>query len=263
MVITAATDTERSDRVKYSLTDLHTHILPQFDDGADSLETAWEMLRVQKRSGVDRVMLTSHFYPLREELDSFLERRQLAYSELLSGWDAETMPELRLGAEVRYSAELLDMDLRQVTLGESDYLLLELSDTRLPSHIRDVADGMMMQGITPVLAHVERCTYFRKEPDRLLELISMGVLAQVSAKVLKDKEDKKFAKACLDNGLAHVIVSDAHGLKHRTPCLGSVTADAEPETIERAEKIARAVWNNETVPPFPVYGIKKTLFGYK
>lgn len=249
--------------MRYSLTDLHTHILPQFDDGADSLETAWEMLRVQKRSGVDRVMLTSHFYPLREELEGFLERRKLAYSDLLSGWDEATMPELRLGAEVRYSAELLDMDLRQLTLGESDYLLLELSDTRLPSHIRDVADGMMMQGITPVLAHVERCVYFRKEPERLLELVGMGVLAQVSAKVLKDKEDKKFAKACLDNGLAHVIVSDAHGLKRRTPCLGSVAAETDGELVLRAENIARAIWNNEMVPPFSISGIKKTIFGYK
>lgn len=249
--------------MRYSLTDLHTHILPQFDDGADSLETAWEMLRVQKRSGVDRVMLTSHFYPLREELHSFLERRKLAYAALLSGWNGSTMPELRLGAEVRYSAELLDMDLRQLTLGESDYLLLELSDTRLPSHIRDVADGMMMQGITPVLAHVERCVYFRKEPERLLELVGMGVLAQVSAKVLKDKEDKKFAKACLDNGLAHVIVSDAHGLKHRTPCLGSVAAETDGELVLRAENIARAIWNNEMVPPFSISGIKKTIFGYK
>ena len=249
--------------MKYSLTDLHTHILPQFDDGSDSLETSWEMLRVQKKNGVDRVMLTSHFYPLREELDSFLERRKLAYSELLSGWDGSTMPELRLGAEVRYSAELLDMDLRQLTLGESDYLLLELSDTRLPSHIRDVADGIMMQGITPVLAHVERCVYFRKEPDRLLDLISMGVLAQVSAKVLKDKEDKKFARACLDNGLAHMIVSDAHGLKHRVPCLGSVAAETDERVVLRAEKIARAIWDNEMIPPFAVSGIKKTLFGFR
>ena len=246
-----------------SLTDLHTHILPQFDDGADSLDTAWEMLRVQKRSGVDRVMLTSHFYPLREEFAEFLSRRQRAYDELLSGWDADTMPELRLGAEVRYSAELVDMDLRHVTLGGSDYMLLELSDTRLPSHIRDVADGIMMQGITPILAHVERCVYFRKEPERLLDLIGMGVLAQVSAKVLRDKEDKKFARACLENGLAHVVVSDAHGLRHRTPCWGTIAAAEDEALVRRTETFARAIWNNEVVPTFGVSGIKKTLFGYR
>ena len=109
-----------------AFTDLHTHILPGVDDGAKDLEKALEMLRMQKACGVERVALTPHFYPLREEFQSFLDKRQQAYEGLLPNWDAESMPDLRLGAEVHYSPALAELDLRRLTIGQSDYLLLEL-----------------------------------------------------------------------------------------------------------------------------------------
>ena len=245
------------------MTDLHTHILPQLDDGAESLEMACRMLRLQKGSGVDRVALTSHFYPLREELEDYLKRRQQAYDLLMTAWDELSMPSLRLGAEVRYSTQLTELDLHLLALEGSDYLLLELSDTRLPSHLTEVVDRILMQGITPIRAHVERCTYFRQEPDRLLELIEIGALTQVSAKALADKKDKKFAKACLDNGLAQMIASDAHDLSHRAPCLRNCVAALDRETADSAEKFALAIWNNEPIPAFGARRLKKTLLGYR
>jgi len=54
------------------LTDLHTHILPGIDDGAKCVEDSLEMLCRQKESGVERVALTPHFYPLREELQDYI-----------------------------------------------------------------------------------------------------------------------------------------------------------------------------------------------
>lgn len=243
--------------MRRSLTDLHTHILPQMDDGAQSLEISCAMLRKEKQSGVDRVMLTPHFYPLRETYEAFLQRRQQAWERLQQVWDSESMPQLQLGAEVRYSAALADMDLAPLTLGGSEYLLLELSDQRLPAHLYEVADRLLMRGITVVLAHVERCTYFREEPDRLLKLAEFGVLAQVSAGALQDKKDQGFAKACLKKGLAQMVSSDAHNLTDRPPCLATVNID------DQAEQIAQAIWEHQRVPDFATGPIRKTLFGYK
>ena len=112
--------------MEITLTDLHTHILPGIDDGARNLEASLEILRRQKENGVERVALTSHFYPLREELQDYLDKRQRAYEELMSAWDAETMPQLRLGAEVHYSPSIVEMDLRSIALAQSDYLLIIL-----------------------------------------------------------------------------------------------------------------------------------------
>ena len=244
-----------------TLTDLHTHILPSMDDGAEDLEMALRMLCLQKERGVERVALTSHFHPLREALDAFLQRRQQAFSALLSQWDGKIMPSLRLGAEVRYTPELAQLELRQLTIGQSDYLLLELPDTAVPAHVEQVTEGMLLQGITPILAHVERCAYFRAEPHRLERLVQMGTLAQVSVKALKDRKDKGFAKACLQKGLVHIIASDAHDMERRGPVLGSAPLDED--FLYRAEEFARAVWENDRLPSFMIHSVKNGLLGYR
>lgn len=242
------------------LTDLHTHILPGVDDGAGDLDTALQMLCAQKLSGVERVALTPHFYPLREDPAEFLQRRQQAYALLLSGWDDKTMPQLRLGAEVHYSPALTDMDLKQLTLEKTDYLLLELSDTVQPALIEPVLQHMIDLGITPILAHIERCVYFAEKPARLLGLIEMGVLAQISLRRLSDKRMRKFADICLQKNVAQIIASDMHGVEN--PALGILTESLDQETVIRAEAFARAVWENSQLPAFAPVPIQRKLFGY-
>lgn len=244
------------------MTDLHTHILPGIDDGAKDLETSLEMLRRQKKSGVERVALTPHYYPLREELQDFLERRQHAYELLLSAWDSETMPQLRLGAEVHYSSCIADMDLRSITFSHSDYLLLELSDTVVPAHIEQVVKIMLEQGITPILAHVERCVYFAEDPAKLMRLIDLGALAQITARALSNKKRQKFAGICLQKNVAQIIVSDIHGVGDRRCGLGELTDNIHEDRMLRAEAFARAVWDNTPLPAFDAIPIKRKLFGY-
>ncbi len=262
-MVTVATDTERSDFVRRSLTDLHTHILPQMDDGAINVEMACAMLRKEKANGVTRVMLTPHFYPLRESMEDFLYRRSEAWNFLVEHWDGARMPQIQLGAEVRYSAELLNMDLSQLTLGGSEYLLLELSDRRLPAHLHEVLDRMLMMGITPILAHVERCMYFREEPERLLRLVELGALMQVSAGAVLDKKDRGFAKACLRKGIAQFVASDAHNLTDRAPSLNAALRRYDEDLILHAESAARKIWNHQPLSGFEAYPIRKTIFGYK
>ena len=244
------------------LTDLHTHILPGVDDGAEDLEKALQMLCAQKASGVERVALTPHFYPLQEELEAFLEKRQQAYDQLMANWDAETMPQLRLGAEVHYSPCLADMDLQKLTLDKTDYLLLELSDTVFPSLIEQVLQRILDQGITPILAHVERCAYFASRPERLLRLVEMGALAQISLRVLHNKKMRNFAEICLQRNVAQILASDIHGIGTVKSALGELLEDLDKETVEKAEMFARAVWDNAQLPAFEPIPIRKKLFGY-
>ena len=248
--------------MKYTLTDLHTHILPAMDDGAENLESAIQMLRREKAGGVERVALTPHFYPQRESLEEFLNRRDSVFSALQKAWREEEMPCLRLGAEVRYTPALLDMDLHRLTIGQSNYLLLELSDTEVPAYIERVLDGIFLQGITPILAHVERCVYFRREPDNLRKLIQMGALAQISGKALKNREDRNFSRLCLEKGLAHIIASDAHH-PDKDGGLGDIAKILNEELMERAEEFAKAVWDNECPPAFSIDSVKKGLLGYR
>lgn len=245
-----------------SLTDLHTHILPGVDDGAASLEDAQRLLRAQKAKGVDRVALTSHFYPLRQDLDAFLEKRQRAYELLLTGWDPDAMPQLQLGAEVHYCVTLADIDLHRLTIGQGRYLLLELSDTTIPAHIERVLQLMLEQEIRPILAHVERCVYFREEPERLVRLVEAGALAQLSASAFAARSRRKFAKICLERDAAHIIASDIHNVGEDKAWLCSATKTLSEDACARAEAFAKAVWENGEPPACKVSQIKRTLFGY-
>ena len=42
--------------------DIHTHILPHFDDGAKNSDMSAAMLKAEAGQGVDTVVLTSHYY---------------------------------------------------------------------------------------------------------------------------------------------------------------------------------------------------------
>lgn len=92
------TSTRKSDGPLW--VDIHTHCLPGMDDGAKDLETSLQMLRLLRRQGVAKAALTSHYYPHKESLDSFLKRREAAWQRLRPHTCTEEYPELLLGAEI-------------------------------------------------------------------------------------------------------------------------------------------------------------------
>ena len=249
--------------MKQGFTDIHTHILPSIDDGAQSLDTALELLRLQKRSGVERVMLTPHFYPQEEALADFLAKRKEAYTALMAKWEEDTMPQLQLGAEVHYSPALVEMELEQLTLGGGNYLLLELPANEIPAYADQVAAQILRRGITPILAHVERCAYLRRQPELLLRLVQAGALGQISAQALQNKNDRGFGASCIKNGLGHIVASDLHSKTRKDLCLGELAEGKYAELLEWTESFARAVWNDAPLPPFAVRPIKQSVFGYR
>ena len=255
--------TMRNSASKQSVTDLHTHILPAFDDGAKSVQMAVKMLRQEREFGVERVALTPHYYPTREGLDAFIARREQAYTALRECCIEKAMPQLCLGAEVHYAPLLTKLDLHKLTIGVSNYLLLELSDYGVAPYLKQVVANMLSQGITPIIAHVERCEIFRNDPDQLADLIQMGALAQVTMRKLTERRNADFAKICLKNGLAHIIASDFHNPSDGSLELADRLRDRYEEILVWTEQFARAVWDNTPPPPFAIHPVKKGLFGYR
>ena len=94
-----------------SITDLHCHILPGIDDGAENLESAIALLKEQKAHGVDRIVFTPHFWSFQKTVKQFSKDRYNAAEQLAPYLD-EFGVEWGAGAEVRMTPELLKMDLR-------------------------------------------------------------------------------------------------------------------------------------------------------
>lgn len=241
--------------------DIHCHILPGIDDGANNLNESLSMLAMQQDSGVKRMCLTPHFYPETKSMDTFLAEREKAWNELSASLDKSQDLQIRLGTEISYSQELLSLDLRKLTLGESDYLLLEFP-WRYPAYAAQIMQRMLDEGFIPILAHVERYPYFRQEPNLLKQLIDIGALAQVSAQSLFDKRDKRFALACLNHNLAHIVASDAHNTVDRKPCMELL--NRLPEKLKELHDIfSTAIWENELPTYIRATTVNRSYLGYR
>lgn len=205
------------------MTDLHCHILPGIDDGAETVEQALELLRMEQAQGVTNLVLTPHFDSDEQDLEEFLQLRKEAWDKLKAG--LRSAPELqglklRVGAEVFYNDFFMHLDLRPLCFTNTDYLLLELPTTVLPPNALKNIGKLLSQGYKVILAHVERYPYLLFNPGLLYQLVNAGCLLQCNAEALLEQDEICGALLQLiDWNLISLVSSDVHNKLHRPPNL--------------------------------------------
>lgn len=199
--------------------DIHTHILPDLDDGAKTTEEAAALLQALHEQGVRETVFTPHYYGKNRSVEQFLEKREKAFRSL-----AGSIPEgmkVRLGAEVRMTGvnDPTDEALCALAIEDSKCVLVEFPFfTKWSGHLLErVSEFAADTGYTPIVAHVERYEEVRKDPATLERLIETGCLLQVNARAFCDKKTRNFAFALLKHGMAHCVGTDAHDLARRAP----------------------------------------------
>lgn len=200
--------------------DFHSHILPEIDDGAQSVDESIAMLKMLKEQGVNTVALTSHYIATDESPEEFLNKRQEAFETLKAeiAQRKEQLPDLMLGAEVYYYPGILKMDnLSELTLSDTNVLLLEMPMAPWSEfNIRELIEFANFSDIQIVMAHIERYIKFQKKGtvERLLE---SGILMQSNASFFFSRKTKRKALKMFDKGQIHFIGSDCHNLEYRPP----------------------------------------------
>ena len=199
--------------------DIHCHILPSLDDGANDEKIALQMAKEAVNSGIQTVIATPHHKNRTYENDKATIQTQVTqFNQLLKKHDIslEVLP----GQEVRVFGELLaDYHKSEIqTLNDSKYLLLELPSDHVPQYTKQLIFDLQQAGLIPVIAHPERNRDLYTEPNRLYEFIRQGALAQVTAGSLTGvfgKEIQRVSQQMVEHNLVHFIASDAHNLKTR------------------------------------------------
>lgn len=196
--------------------DLHTHILPEMDDGSRSVEESTQMLRLCEQQGVDILCLTPHFYPWRESPDCFLRRRREALAKL-----PETFLRLLVGAEVAYFSGISRCDeLSDLRLAETGTILVEMPfQAWSDAVIEDICAIHRRQGLTPILAHIERYRAFPGYREAVRELLSAGVRMQCNAQTLLHPFLGRVWMKKFRQGEIHFLGSDCHNIENRPPNL--------------------------------------------
>ncbi len=223
--------------------DIHTHILPRFDDGAKDLATSEAMLRAELAQGVDTLVLTSHYYGKKRSPQGYLEKRAAAYEQL-----SPHIPEgldVRLGAEVHFTGVNMPEyeELAKLTIEGTNYILIEFSFTRVWTNtlMETLADFIDQTHCIPIIAHVERYSQVQKNPTLCSELMEMGCLLQVNAASFLEKEARGLAFALLKHGYAHCIGSDTHDMGERAPKLALARRAVEKAKLLPEWEMAQAL----------------------
>lgn len=204
-----------------ALADIHTHILPAIDDGAKSVDESLKLLLAEQRQGVTDVVFTPHFNLSDQTVDEFLKVRNTSFNilrEKIKETGACTDIKLYLGAEVRYDPNLIYTDIYKLCIGNTSYLLLELSGS-YPFNFEQTLHWMLSQGVSPILAHIERYEYLTSNLKLLDQLVSQGVILQCNAASLFSKHYSGTVKKLVKKGYVQLLASDAHNLKVRPPML--------------------------------------------
>ncbi len=227
--------------------DIHTHILPGMDDGAKDVEESLAMLDIQRKQGVETVVLTPHFYRERESPDHFLGRRQKAALKLenrlteLSDEERCHIPHIVLGAEVAWCPNMADWDeLPLLCMGQTRNLLLELPFAPWYDQLIDqLYDLQSRTGIVPVIAHIERYIKMQKR-EHIREIMSMGVPIQFGTDFLFHPLARRAVLKLLRTPGSMLLASDCHGNTHREPNLKAAMDIVRKKIgVQKAQELER------------------------
>lgn len=204
-------------------TDIHTHILPGVDDGAQNLRQARELIRMAWQNGTRTIILTPHYRGIyKKNTPDSLRKRFEAFCEMVE----EEYPELRLylGNEIHYQAEVPERltEGRILPMCDSRYALLEFQSNALRSHVITGVSETIRCGFAPIVAHADRYEVFRKESGLADEVLEMGALIQLNADSVMGTNGlavKRFCHKLLKEERVHFIASDAHDAQKRPPLL--------------------------------------------
>lgn len=203
--------------------DIHTHILPGVDDGAQAMPEALQMIRDAYADGTRALILTPHYRgKFRENTPPWLREMLDVLRSTVA--DAGIDMGLYLGSEVHYQSDVIALvsEGKVLTMAGSDYLLLEFPFAASPSQVRAGLNAAISGGYTPILAHVERYDCFRKQPALAEEMHELGGLIQLNASGVMGGQGyfvKRYCAGLLKKGLVHFIASDAHDTRRRPPLL--------------------------------------------
>ena len=184
--------------------DIHSHVIFGVDDGAKTEKDTRDLLEESYRQGVRVIIATPHRRRGMFETDIEIIKENFKRVEEIAG---EVASDLRvyLGSEIYYK----------------EYVLVEFPYEMRYKEIYRALNKVILLGLTPVVAHVER--YNDVDEKGVQELINMGAYIQVNAasvlkpKLIGDKHKhyKKRAKKYLDAELVHFIASDMHNIDSR------------------------------------------------
>lgn len=208
----------------HGIYDVHCHLMPNVDDGAEDMEVTRKLLQMEFDQGVRTIYLTPHYR--KGMFETSLEKIHQQF-ELVRQEAAQISSELRvvLGCEFHACMDMTELlkDGKRPAMGDSRFVLIEFSGRHDFRMMKERCYALLSSGYTPIVAHAERYPALYKKFDELQELVDMGAYIQMNANSILGVDGfwmKQFCKKVMKLDLLHFVGSDAHDLKERSPQMG-------------------------------------------
>jgi protein-tyrosine phosphatase len=237
--------------------DIHSHILPEVDDGPKSWDMALAMCRVAAADGITHMVATPHAND-RYHYDRDYLKGLLDHLQELTG----DSPKLLLGCDFHLSYDNLQdcvANPSRYVIEGTRYQLVEFSNYSIPDNTTDSFFKLGDCGITAVITHPERNPILRENLQRVVEWADQGCVVQITGSALTGfwgERTRRAAVWLLERQAVHVLATDAHDLEKRIPILSTsreAAAEICGEDVAEAlvEGNPRAIISNQPLPYFP------------
>lgn len=194
--------------------DMHSHILPNIDDGARSVEETFHLIQEAKEVGFEAIIATSHYMEGYYETDA--PEREVWVKAIYDKLQEKNIDiNLYLGNEIYLSENMITLleEGKASTINDTSYVLFEMPLNVEPLNLYDVIYEMQQYKLVPILAHPERYSFVQEEPELIYDLIQKGVLMQANyASIIGyyGQKAQMIVKKLLENNMIHFLGSDVH-----------------------------------------------------
>lgn len=229
--------------------DMHTHILPNIDDGSKSIEETFNLIREAKEVGFEAIVSTSHY--IEDYYETNVAERRVwlsAISEKLK--EANINTSLYIGNEIYISDNIIGLleEGKAATINDTSYVLFEMPLNAKPLNLYDVVYEMLQYKLVPILAHPERYSFIQDDPEIVYDLIQKGVLMQANyASIIGTYGQKAqiLVKKFLESDMVHFLGSDVHRQNTIYPKIPNILV--ELENIIGKEKLYELTTQNPSL----------------
>lgn len=176
----AIVDSQYTDILKILGCDLHMHVLPGIDDGAQNLTDSLALIDAHYRAGIRKIIATPHI-----RMDFFVNTQQSIHNAWLQLTEVtrEQYPDLIIRYAAEYFADdyfLTLLDKNEILPLAGNYVLIETSLRHDLTYFRDIVQELILKGYQPVIAHPERYKAWHGKPERYEEIYELGVVFQIN-----------------------------------------------------------------------------------
>ena len=201
--------------------DIHSHILPNLDDGARSLEESLEMARIAAEDGITHMIATPHIFnglSSDPQPDEILTRVAELQEHLGS------MIQILPGNEVHVTHDIVEklMANKLTRLNQQNYVLIEFPTMHVPIGADLLFNRLQVEGVIPILVHPERNMRIQQRPSIVEKFVRAGVRIQVTAMSVSGRFGAaalQCVERLLKHDCVHFIATDTHRPERRPPIL--------------------------------------------